>query len=416
MALGLYLRGSLPRSTRFEEVLSAVEAWFRKHAAHEFRSWKTLIDSSGSPIGYLSLFPGAECVEFSPDPSGDLAISASTSAVGPGYHANLCSLVRAMGVDLSFKWRVPSQDDDFGDETGYFDTQDEEHLKNAMLEWLGALLHRIARAPGTHLLCMPLDCGFRGDSEVLTQLGPRTREWAEAGARNPVLAADFWPWPDSGPIASKMLGQALTLMWCEVKWRKPWRDDERACLQEVADLLEQAYQQDQTLSYPWREWLEVLGYLERQSPLERAIHRAALSAHGPLLGYRRTDVTAWPFRGWSLIVPGGFATEYTDDDTTWHAWDETRVIWFSALRAPIHTDSFAKARQHRTDSLLEDSGDTVRNATVEFKPGEEGAEAYYLLSGEIAVPGRIAYVTVTFDHPDQRKWAEDVWRSVQFTP
>lgn len=416
MGLGFYLRGALRGSSRFGLRLNAIEAWFRKHAADEVRRWETFSDDSGSPAALLSLHPGAERVEVFAEPDGNIVFSASTSSVGPGYHAYLCDLIQALGTELGIDWHFPGADDDFGDETGYFESGDQRLLKKAMLDWLGALLGSIAQEPGSHMLCLPLLCGFHADSEILTQLGPRTRKWARAGSRNPALATDIWPWPLIGEGAPQKLGKALTLMWCDVKWRKPWRDEEEACLQEVAHLLDAAFKQDRTLKYPWREWLEVLEHLELESPFQGAIQKAARSARGTLCGYRRLDITAQPFQGWTLVVPGRFATEYTDNGTTWHAWDETRVVWFSAFRVPSRSNALARARKHQAYALFEDDGNVVRHATIEFKTGtENGEENYYLLSGEIAAHSHVARLTVTFAHPEQQDWAEGVMRSVQFS-
>lgn len=416
MGLGFYLRGALRGSSRFDRRLHAIESWFRKHAADEIRSWETYIGASGSPAALLSLHPGAERVEVFAEPDGNIVFSANTSSVGPGYHAYLCGLIQSLGTELGIDWHVPGADDDFGDETEYFESGDQRLLESAMLDWLGALLRTIAQEPGTHMLCLPLQCGFRAGSAILTQLGPRNRQWALAGSRNPALATDIWPWPLIGQGAPQKLGKALTLMWCEVKWRKPWRDEEEACLHEVAHLLDDAYKQDRTLKYPWREWLEILEHLELESPFRGAIQKAARSARGRLCGYRRLDITAQPFRGWSMVVPGRFATEYTDDGATWHAWDETRVVWFSAFRVPSRSNALARARKRRAYALFEDDGNVVRHATIEFKTGAEKDEGnYYLLSGEIAARGHVARLSVTFDRPEQQDWAEGVMRSVQFS-
>jgi hypothetical protein len=108
MGVGLYLsgryeagEGDKPASP--DEWLGRIGPWLDEDLDGE-RPWGDLLirvrwgqAHEQHPALFVSLHPAAEEVEvFAPEP-GRVVVSATTSAMGPGYHIALCELLHRMG-------------------------------------------------------------------------------------------------------------------------------------------------------------------------------------------------------------------------------------------------------------------------------------------------------------------------------
>ena len=84
---------------------------------------------NGSPAIFFRLHPGAEAVELSFRGPDQLVVSASTSAVGPGYHIFLVSLLKDFAREFETSWqRSEDGSGEYDDETGYFFSGDEQQV------------------------------------------------------------------------------------------------------------------------------------------------------------------------------------------------------------------------------------------------------------------------------------------------
>ena len=67
--------------------------------------------------------------------------------------------------------------------------------------------------------------GFEG--ALATALGPRDDAWLERALADPRIAIDILPWWADAADGRFLLNRALSLMWTEVRWRRPAVDGEK---------------------------------------------------------------------------------------------------------------------------------------------------------------------------------------------
>src|SRR6185437_13196697 len=107
-------------------------------------------------------------------------------------------------------------------------------------------------------------------------------------------------------------------------------------------------------------------------------------------------------------VPGSFSEFDPDDEGDFSAQDPPRVIWFTSYSfVDNHARRFAEARQ----ALLEKRDGYIGWAEIKEK-GEDNEKYFVLASSNVCEKGK-AIVSVVFIHPEDRAWAETVWRSLQ---
>ena len=349
-----------------------------------------------------------------------MAVSAPTSAVGPGYHTWVSRLLRRLGTELSIDWRSPRADASPEDDTGFFRSDDRAAAQRGHLRWLHAELRRAAdprkrRHGPIHLGSFP---GHRFDVDVplVTPLGPRSAEWLTAALASPRQAIDVWPWAADAMDGRYLLDRALSLMWSEVRWRAPATPDERAMLDEVLRLLRRAFPLDPALPYPWREWRQVLEYAAAATdPMaERVVSEAANAPDGPPIGYRRGEVTVL-HAGWQLTVPGSWAEERSG--AVWRGGEGGQHVTLSVTRlgvgdAPESPAAFLDrfAGDLGDDALAHRAGPLAGRGRVTV-PTSSGVEVATLEAWS-AVPGLGAAMRIEIHDPGDWEWALDLWRSL----
>ena len=126
------------------------------------------------------------------------------------------------------------------------------------------------------MVSMPLDYSFPGQAGIVTPTGPRTRAWFEQMVEAPDRGIDFFPWWPEGVGAAFFLGRALCRLWQEVRWRTPITEDEGEFLMDVHLDLERAYHLDPGSAMPWREWRELLEYLNEYFGYAEFLHDEGL--------------------------------------------------------------------------------------------------------------------------------------------
>jgi hypothetical protein len=412
-------RGLIPRLPTGERLLGDVEAWLRAEYPDQVRRVDRRTAAEAAAELRLSVHPAARDIAIAATDDGSVAVTAETETVGPGYHTFVARLVERLGMAQAIAWSPPAPGGTH-DDAGYFPGGQRPVVERAHLGWLGTALAAARQArrrgqAGVHVGVLP-GVRFTSDEALLTQLGPRDDAWLERALADPHVALDAVPWWTDATDAHYLLHAALCLMWTEVRWRSPATPQERATLDEVARLLWRAVPLDQSLPYPWREWLELLDHRGADDPAARqvALRAASVPEDVPPIGYRRAPVTI-VHAGWALEVPGSFTERRTDEE--WSGGEGGRSITLAATETgiagrPMPAEAFlaqvagdlgAEALQHR-------AGPVVGRARLGTDP--TSGVALGVLEGFSAVTGSGAAIRIEFDDPEDWHWALDIWHAL----
>lgn len=119
------------------------------------------------------------------------------------------------------------------------------------------------------------------------------------------------------------------------------------------------------------------------------------------------------FEAWSIEIPASFAETYIDEDSYWHAYDEHRSV---SLTSILLTD---KGRPVPAEMILRELPQLEGTPCEELPPSLFGravsgasvrpAKASRVISGILAVDGRLLIATITSDDLD---WALQTWLSI----
>jgi len=397
--------------------LRELESWVLQYTADMAPSTRIGF-SETEPTLFCQLHPAAEEVYFYLLDLDHLVVSAKTSTVGPGYHIFLCDMLRKIGSRFNLTWITDNED--YFDEGDYFFSGEQERVFKEMTAWLsglckcffdGTFKHQPGDMPTA--LCLGAFVTYEADAPVVTPLGPRNFEWLKKVSEEGSQGSDFFAWWKPGLNAEYFFGRALARMWTEIRWRKPVSDAERETLEYVSSSLETAFKLDPHLSYPWTEWAEILDLLERNDAESDFVHSRAQGV--PTIGYRRRNVGVTLPGYWVLKVPGSFSEFEPDGEGDFSAQDPPRVIWFTSYSfVDNHARRFAEARQallEKRPGLLDERDGYIGWAEIKEK-GEDNEKYFVLASSNVCEKGK-AIVSVVFIHPEDRAWAETVWRSLQ---
>jgi hypothetical protein len=421
LAIGLRLLAKFASPSREpEQLMKDIANWVLKKCPEllpEISQGKI----KDSPAIFCKLHPGAEEVELSLIDPDHLVASASTSAVGPGYHIFLVSLLKDWARDFQASWQQPEDESgEYGDEAGYFFSGDEQLVFSSMTEWLqnvATLFFNGTFDPNDTgiALSLPIDTHFKSEQLAITPLGPRNREWMYQTSQDGARGKDFFAWWKPGLNAEYYLGRALTLMWTALRWRPPVNDAEENVLKTVASSLAQAYKLDPTLSYPWNEWGEILELLDAIPPEKDLV--LAKAKGNPVIGYRRGEVTTTLTGGWRIQIPGSFSEFEFDQNNDLYALDPPREIWFTAFgrAAPLTDEKFELTKRQLKESkfdYLEEGDNHAATATISKKARETG-EDYFIMNTLNVSPAAQAVCTFVFPAIEDKGWALETWRSIR---
>ncbi len=403
-------RGLIPRMPAGDRLLADVATWLTTEYPDQIRVAGRRSIGDGAAELRLALHPAAPLVVLTATDTGAVTVAAETAATGPGYHRFVGRVVERLGLESAIDWVTDGEDFAFADRAV---------VERAYLGWLGPILAqaRNARrrgATGIHL-GTPAGVRFTFEGAIATALGPRDDAWLDAAIEDPRVALDITPWWSDATDGQYLLHRALTLMWLEVRWRKPAVDGEAETLDEVHRLLSRAYPLEPGLAYPWAAWAEVVAYRGIEDGMSRQIlartSGAAGSAAGAAsIGYRRDPVTIG-HEGWALEVPGEFAERRTDEEwwgggagrSVTLAATETGSMTAAAFLAQVAGDLGPEALTHR-------AGEVHGRARI-TSDASSGLEVG-VLDGYSAVTGSGAAIRIVFDDPADWQWALDLWRSL----
>jgi hypothetical protein len=431
--IGTYPGGAVNQSP--EDWLEQVAAWIESHEEEPLMLCHVEKNDNDQATLFLQVHPCAEDVEISVPEAGVCVASAKTSTVGPGYHIFLCDLMHDLGAQFQIDWDGPDEQNDIGDETGYFHDADVATVRHEMLQWLSAISRVVLEncrsdEVGIRMVSMPMDCSYPEETGILTPLGPRSVEWFEGMVDTPKAGIDFFPWWPEGVGAAFFLGRALCRMWQEVHWRTPITEEEGELLMDVHLDLERAYHDDPACAIPWREWRELVGYLNdyfgyaefrHEEGLEAEIEKRAamVSPETRYIGYRRGTVQVNLTGGWSLAIPGEFAEEWEENGETWSAWYGGRTIWFTSWSVQAENDKPLPARDILDGRPWPDDGEIFEHeegallGRAVFLPYEEEGESLWNLKGYTAIAGSFALCNIYLQDRADLEWALKIWKSLR---
>jgi len=421
LAIGLRLLAKLASLSREpEQLMKDIANWVLRKCP-DLLPQITQGKVNDSPAIFFRLHPGAEDVELSLIDPEHVVVSASTSAVGPGYHIFLVSLLKDLAHDFQTSWqRSEDESREYDDETGYFFTGDEQQVFAHMTRWLQSLAKvffdgRLDPDSTGVILSMSPDTHFESDELAITPLGPRGREWIYQTSQDGARGRDFFAWWKPGLNAEYYLGRALTLMWRTVRWRPPVCDAEEDVLKTVASSLAQAYKLDPTLPYPWAEWGQILELLEAAPPEKDLV--LAHAGGSPTIGYRRGKVTVTLTGGWRIRIPGSFSDFEFDQNNDLYALDPPREIWFTAFgrATPLTDEKFELTKRQLKESesdYLEEGDHYAATATISKNVRETG-EDYFIMNTLNVSPAAQAACTFVYSQVEDKDWALEIWKSIR---
>lgn len=355
---------------------------------------RAVVEASSRRIA-LALHPGAPPVRIAVLPDGALEVRGETAAVGPGYHAEVLARLAPILDELEYAWEDASPEPPESPAAL-------AALQTELVQWLAGELRGGATRIG-----MPADRSFRIDAAVLTALGPRDAAWRDAAIAEPTRGADAFAWWDRGP-GHEARSRALLAMWHDVAWREPLDDSERAAMERVDEDLAAAWRADHELALPWAAWAELLDWLGRDDAAAERIRRKAGDAPAQL-GYRRHPMEIDLAGGWSIVLPGAFASHVEDDGARWWATDGDRLVEFTSLTADGETDS------ERLLAVAPEAHPVIARFSHGAQRGR--AEAYdeddvHVVHGLMVRAPDVGILTCKGGAAD-RAWALETWRSLR---
>jgi hypothetical protein len=434
MGVGFHLTANYPiteAGPSAEDWLQQVAAWLEADEAEPLVVCRPARCAHGESALFVQVHPCAEEIELCVPEPGRLIASAKTSTVGPGYHIYLCERLHELSRHFGLTWDEPDQAEGTGDETGYFFAGDQSAVRQEMLRWLGALAHvvtdeQFAEQQHVRMVSMPLGYTYPEQHGVLTPLGPRSREWFRVVADQPERGMEFFSWWETGVGSGFYLGRALCRLWQDVRWRPPLTDAEGELLMDVHLDLERAFRLDESASIPWREWSELIEYLDEyfgyvefhgDRDLDREIRtRAQRAMGGPRIGYRRGPVQVSLTGGWSITVPGELAEKWEPEQEAWSAWHGGRAVRFACWVVRDEDDdpqpacAILRSLEMPDGEMFEHRAGPVRGRACFYRSQDCDRWA---LKAYSAVDGGFAECDVLVKDRDDLPWALEVWQTLR---
>lgn len=414
-------RGIIPRIPAAGRIVDDVERWCRAEYVDAVRRTSRTQPTPGLTELRIALHPTALDMTIVVGETGGVTAQAETSPAGPGYHTFVSRLLQRLGGDLGIAWESAGVDDPAKTGVWHPEAGDRHDIERAHLGWLGGTLVRAAEArrlgsSPVHLGTVP-GVRFEVDGALATPLGPRDDEWLARALADPRIAIDIWPWFSDATDGRYFLNRALTLMWAEIRWRRPTDTDERALVDETLRLLHRAYPLEPSLAFPWREWRELARLAPTPDPMAALIDErvATIDPTTPLVGYRRRPVTV-THEGWAIEVPGTFAERHPGG--AWWGGDAGRSITLASVPVahngrltPAETILRQVAGNLGPSALAHQAGDVMGRARLGMEDGS--GITVGIVEGFAAVDGRGAAIRVEFDDPADWEWALDQWRALR---
>lgn len=370
----------------------------------------------------VEVHPAAEPIHLH-ERDGRVALVAKTGTAGAGLHAWVCELVDRLAERTDVPWDVAGAHDP----SGYVRSRELEALlryQHAFLAEVASQVLELSRTGHSKIaLGMPDDVTFEGpDGIVATPLGPRGEDWLKRVKRDGAAGEDALPWARPGLDAAYFRGLALTHAWMDVRYRPPLDDDERALLDRVLGALESAHALEPDFAYDWSLWSELFELKGEESLRATRTHlKAEKNRVRSGVGYRRWPVTVQIGGGFRIRVPGELKSQWERDGRVWVAWDATRSLHVSTVRATGRPSGGVTTTEATLEALLRhepDGHDAVERLSLQ-RGAIRGQAAVRTVEDEGQVRTEVRTVSAMGPHgalgtfllqrPEDQAWALEVW-------
>jgi len=412
MGLGIHLVGSVPRrgllrrppsrDQLFSDI-TQVAAAFADRQPRPLKDWYWA--SPGDDTLYVCLFPVEENVLFTLE-DHSLVCSAKTSTAGPGYHAYMVRFLDVLSSKLGIAWR-PEEDEE-GDETGYFQTRDFRALQDSMQTFLGMLSRTCLKlaedGAGVQTLGMPLGFMPKHDGFAASATGVWPREFFErlsaGGDDHDEASRAYFPWWDEGLTASNLRAFGLVRCWMDVRWVIPESDEERWLYESVLECFDAARRLDHGLSLPEPDITELRELLDPNAELDAPYPKG--------IGYLRGLMKRPLPGGWTVELPGYYSSELEQDGGV-------QVYWFADRTVRGSSISFVAPEGNTARDALGVGGSEAYQSPLQLRASHlagamtcrwSGDDDCFVLQAQVAKRDGLCIVTFWFKDEADRAWAE----------
>ena len=383
------------------DLVAAVSAWLAAHHGHAVEATAARPTADGGATLELHLHPNDPGVRFAVDAAGHVRVNATTFYVGPGFRVFLGRLLRRLGADLGIEWQeAPPINPRAASEAAQL----------RLIEEAREVVDQLADEDRFPALLMSDTHRYLHNGLVATPVGPRDMKWLSAAAVGALSLDDAFVWarPGRGPRALR--GRALSLMWTQVRWRRPQDEREQGVLERVDGLLDAAFSGEPNLSLPWAEWAEVQSLAGIETVLSDEVRRrASQSTSWPPVGYRRRAVEVRLRAGWWTRIPGSMAERWREPGV-WEAWEPGRRLVLRLDTAAEAVPPLPLPAGERSEGLTHRSALGDGRAHVTASPTPAGV---WRLIGHMQFRGSQVRVEADFEQARDRSWAEAAWRGLR---
>lgn len=422
MGLGLYIISELPKKGIFKKAIPEKEIFIliatelKKSLPPVFQN-KYFSTTQDNKTLSVFLHPSEESVRFEID-NNTLTCSAKTNSAGPGYHAYLVETLETIGKKLNLQWIWKNADGDIGDETSYFETRDFSKLQDEMLVWLKQVAEYFnSLTDYTKLmLSMPLNYHVEGDYFAISSLGYWNKEWFERINKKNITdlyddGLAFFPWWNKGFDSEFFLKSALVTAWVDLDWRTAFSDEDQMKCEFVLDCFSEAKSLNPDIALPLKEIEEI-----RQN-LDKSLYPSVPKPEG--IGFKRRIMKQNLTGKWTGLIPGYFYCDMENEQSTIVYWFNDRTIRGSSYEISgkngkvISVDEILNDQPTREGLIYFDDG--TQKGWAEITKNQENVEEYWMLSGRMAIPGHLSFLTICYNNENDKEWAIETWKTVRMS-
>lgn len=362
MSIEVVLEGALEKEKDREQFSQYLKDVCEKKKVH-IEDYDTTLMMDICPEGYIECSYEGTFV----------SIVAQTNVAGPGFHAFVCSFFDEVIMNSPIAFEV-------SDPTKYYEERNFENLKyKYFYQWLKDIAGYVKdnhQELNNLMISWPMDYyqPIGKDGYVVTPMGYiSVEDFTHLDIEE--LAQRFFIWNDLDFHAGYYRNCALTLLWKECFFEYSSMNeysDKMANM--IIDYIEAAYEKDDTMPLPMKEYHELC----------EAIHREDIIHHGidmnlNDIGYRRYMVS-YPFGNWRIFVPGCSENGYDEKSQTLHfmaPYKQSEDGWKWLIKANAYV--FEEDLEFAQAFLCEEAFD-IDNQNFKGKGLIEKTEEYYRIS------------------------------------
>ncbi len=260
--------------------------------------------------------------------SGYICLESVTSAFGAGFHAHLIDVAIQAGDQLKLRWSSISQDS-----TGYWKSRDFETLARCHRQHLRESADKVLETSGQVKVNMEPRLAFDYEGEVLTPMGPRTRDHFRAVSQGIKTGEDILHWPNQGFSLVNQYRLALFNLWNDVSWMPAQEAGQSELYNSISQNLKAAML-DSRFDIPWHEWWELIhlgAEIDKETFVQINENRMTMPPPQVLIGYRRKHIKVGCGL-YEMTIPGSLNGHYFKE---WVLSNQEQFLGLSECTDPI---------------------------------------------------------------------------------